>query len=429
MTTQVHDYKVVVFLMGATVLVMTLLIAYSFYYYERRRLEGLFQVQAGETQIRTILDTVAEGIITTDHQGRIESQNPAATKIFGYASGEFVDDNINMLIPGLSVSKLDICVQCILVSGEKYASDCAVEFDGQHQDGAVFPIEITVSEMVLVGTRHFIICVRDITLRERARQEQREYSKILEWQVENRTVSLREALAITEKASNAKSQFLSRMSHELRTPMNAILGFGQMLEMDVEDFNEIQKSNVKEILDAGHHLLKLIDEVLDLAKIESGQLDISMNNVHVDDLLRQCLTLIGSQAAGRHLELRNNTKGKGYVVNADFVRLKQVLLNLLSNAVKYNLEHGCITIDCNVVGKHHLRISISDTGNGLSEEEISKLFSPFERLNAANNVEGTGIGLAISKHLIELMGGVIGIDSALGKGSVFWIELALSNKT
>ena len=236
---------------------------------------------------------------------------------------------------------------------------------------------------------------------------------------------LKKRVERAENESKAKSEFLSRMSHELRTPMNAILGFGQILEMQSDGFNEIQRSNINEILQAGHHLLGLINEVLDMARIESGRMEVVIEKTIISDVLQQSLALIQSQAKAHHIEIIDCLSNKGHIVLADSMRLKQVFVNVLSNAVKYNIEEGCITLSSDVVDEHHVRICITDTGKGLTEDEISKLFTSFERLNSSNNVEGTGIGLVISKHLVELMGGGIGVDSVPGEGSVFWLELPL----
>ena len=252
------------------------------------------------------------------------------------------------------------------------------------------------------------------------------YQLHLEELVANRTMELTTALDEAERANIAKSDFLSRMSHELRTPLNAILGFGQMLELDADGFNLTQKGNVLEILEAGSHLLSLINEVLDLSKIESGNMPFTIESISVDDPLKQCLALIQPQVEKHQLTIIDNISCNGYIVDADFIRLKQVFLNLLSNATKYNSLKGCITIDSQIIDEKRLRIMITDQGAGLTGNEIAKLFQPFERLNNVNNVEGTGIGLVITKHLVELMGGALGVHSTPGQGSTFWVEFTLS---
>ncbi len=229
-----------------------------------------------------------------------------------------------------------------------------------------------------------------------------------------------------ERANAAKSEFLSRMSHELRTPMNAILGFAQMLKLDADGFNQTQRGNITEILDAGHHLLYLINELLDLTRIETGKLDISMEMVQLDDVLLQSITLINPQAKTRHLDIIDNISGNEYFVQADFTRLKQVMINLLSNAVKYNRDHGQVILEATIVDEKRLRIYVIDNGKGLTTDEIAQLFTSFVRLDVINNVEGTGIGLVITKHLVELMGGTINVESKPGKGCKFWVEFNLA---
>lgn len=226
-----------------------------------------------------------------------------------------------------------------------------------------------------------------------------------------------------ERSNRAKSEFLSSMSHELRTPMNAILGFGQLLELDQDSLNPEQQANVAEILAAGQHLLNLINEVLDLAKIESGNLSISMEQVHIDDLLRESIALVRNMAQKRHITFQDKISGQHLVVHADSSRLKQVLVNLLSNAVKYNKIDGQVRLSSKVTDGRRLRLIVEDSGSGMTEKEVGKLFTPFVRLGNHEGVEGTGIGLVVAKSLTELMGGDIGVRSIPGAGSAFWIEL------
>ena len=228
-----------------------------------------------------------------------------------------------------------------------------------------------------------------------------------------------------EKADKAKSEFLSNMSHELRTPLNAILGFGQIIEMDTDQLNESNRINLKEIMNAGHHLLSLINEVLDLATIESGKLKLIMEDVSVSSLIEYCVSLISHQAETRQIEIIDNISCKNYHIYADEIRFKQVLLNLLSNAIKYNKDKGKVILDTKIIDNKYLRIYVTDTGDGLNKEQMKKLFIPFERLAANDSTQGTGIGLVITKNLIELMSGSIGVDSEPGKGCRFWIQLKL----
>jgi PAS domain S-box-containing protein len=223
-------------------------------------------------------------------------------------------------------------------------------------------------------------------------------------------------------ANRAKSEFLSSMSHELRTPLNAILGFGQLLEIDA-DLNDEQQDNTQEILKASRHLLTLINEVLDLAKIEAGKLDLSPESIPVDELLEETLTLVRHMAQARGISLR--TEGTdGLRVMADWTRLKQAVLNLISNAIKYNRAQGEVLISATQHGESWVDIRVSDTGPGIEPSRITELFQPFNRLGAElSHIEGTGIGLALTQRLAELMGGSVGVESQVNQGSTFWLRL------
>ena len=235
---------------------------------------------------------------------------------------------------------------------------------------------------------------------------------------------LNEAIAVAEKASLAKSDFLSSMSHELRTPLNAILGFAQLLESGSPPPTPSEKRSIEQILKAGWYLLDLINEILDLALIESGKLPLSLEPISLTEVVRECQVMIGPQAQKRGIRLRFPQGEVPIFVNADRTRVKQVLINLLSNAIKYNKVSGTVDVDYAASTPGRIRVRVKDTGEGLTPNKMTQLFRPFDRLGKETGVEeGTGIGLMVSKQLVELMGGVIGVESTLGKGSVFWIEL------
>jgi CheY-like chemotaxis protein/nitrogen-specific signal transduction histidine kinase len=230
-------------------------------------------------------------------------------------------------------------------------------------------------------------------------------------------------------ASRAKSEFLSRMSHELRTPLNAILGFAQLLEMD--SLNTDQHESVEQILKAGRHLLDLINEVLDIARIEAGRLVVSIESVSVKEVIQEGLDLVAPLAVARDIQLKVEAAGiSDRFIFVDRQRLKQVLLNLLSNAVKYNRPGGSVALSYAEVQGGRLRINVSDTGPGIPPDRLGQLFTPFERLGAEQTgVEGTGLGLALSKRLVEAMRGTLGVQSTVGQGSTFWMEFPLSEST
>lgn len=247
--------------------------------------------------------------------------------------------------------------------------------------------------------------------------------------IENALIAAKET---AEQASQTKSQFLSSMSHELRTPMNAILGYGELLKEDLAipitemepDYIDDMQQYVTNILQAGWHLLELINKVLDLTRIEAGKLEVTIASVDIIDLLKDCLNLIKPLAEKRNITIYNTTEALSptYVL-VDKARLKQVIINLLSNAIKYNSEAGSIHVVLERLETHQIRLNITDTGKGLTVEQQSKIFEPFTRLENVNLIEGTGIGLTITKRLLEMMDGSIGVESEVNKGSTFWIDI------
>jgi CheY-like chemotaxis protein/nitrogen-specific signal transduction histidine kinase len=237
----------------------------------------------------------------------------------------------------------------------------------------------------------------------------------------------RSRMAKAERANQAKSEFLSRMSHELRTPLHAIIAFSDLILYEKELDPKLEK-HIQHINKAGDHLLELVDDVLDLAKIESGRFSLSVKPIKLHEVLEECYSLIKPTAEDAEIKLSFDTQ-VNYVVNASHTSLKQALLNLLSNAVKYNKQHGIVTVTYEVKDNKRLRINVIDTGKGLSTEQQKQLFMPFERIGAEfTKVKGTGIGLTITQQLVNMMGGTVGEESTIGKGSKFWIELPLSDE-
>ncbi|MCR4378193.1 MAG: PAS domain S-box protein [Rhodospirillales bacterium] len=373
--------------------------------------ESQREIQQRELRFQSIINNSAEGIITLSREGLIETFNPSAEAIFGYAETEVVGKNISMLMPQEERAAHDEYLHHSKLHAPRIINR-ARDLFGLRKNGARFPLELNVSPMELNGEQKFIGIMRDIS-------ERKEF--------ENR---INAARVEAEQANLAKSQFLSSMSHELRTPLNAVMGFGQLLELDHDHpLTEAQKKSVSQILKGGKHLLELIDQVLNLAKIESGKMTLSMETVDVTTQLMDAVAMARTMADKRNIHIEYDIPEEGTTfVRADVTRLHQVLLNLLSNATKYNYEGGAISLKCKVKGDV-CRFEVKDNGPGIPAHMHDKVFAPFNRLGAeGSTVEGTGIGLTITKELVLLMHGEIGFVSEQGDGAMFWFELPLASE-
>ncbi len=359
-----------------------------------------------------ILDNAVSGVITMDETAHVVSFNRAAERLFGYTADEVIGENIKILMPESYSVHHDQYVGNYLTTGEAKIIGFGREVDGRRKDGVVFPMDLGISELDVDGIRMFTGTVIDITDHKAAE------------------IDLRRAKEEAEEANRAKSDFLSSMSHELRTPLNAILGFAQVLETDTDyPLTETQTAQIRIILQSGDHLLSLINDVLDLAQIESGIFSLNIKIQNPESIVRECVSIAS------HLSIQSGIKVFDRVVpwnlpeiNIDSTRFRQVLLNLLSNAIKYNGENGSVTMLVEQPQIGHIRFSVADTGRGIALENQDELFQPFSRLDMeVSDIPGTGIGLSITKQLVERMGGRIGFESALGLGSTFWLEFPIAS--
>jgi PAS domain S-box-containing protein len=352
---------------------------------------------------RSLIEASLDPLVTISAEGKITDVNTATEQVTGVVRADLVGSDFAVYFTDPAQAREGY--QQVFAKG--FVTDYPLAI--RHTSGKI--IDVLYNASVYRDDAGKVLGVfaaaRDVTERKKAE------------------VALVGARESAERANHAKSAFLSSMSHELRTPMNAILGFSQMLEYDGA-LNEDQQDNVNEILKGGRHLLELINEVLDLAKIESGRIDLSIEAVELSTLVEDCHQMILPLAAARKIGLSMMVH-KDTAVQADRIRLKQVLLNLLSNAIKYNRHGGEIRLGLQAIANGWLRISVSDDGCGIAPEHMEQLFQPFTRINASHSdIEGTGIGLTISRRLVELMGGKVGVDSQAGLGSTFWIELPLA---
>jgi PAS domain S-box-containing protein len=373
-----------------------------------------------EERLAVTLDSIDDAVIATDAEGRVTLLNPLAERLTGWKRTESIGrpvEDIFHIINAETRQRHPIPVRETLAHGTTLGlanhTIVIARDDCSECDIADSCAPIRSRDGRVVGA---VLVFRDVTERKR-----------LDNALHKKNAELERARAIADKANLAKSDFLSSMSHELRTPLSAILGFAQLIDSGAPGPTPGQKRSLDQILKAGWYLLDLINEILDLALIESGKLSLSMEPVSLTSVMLECAAMIEPQAQKREISVTFPRFDAPCFVKADRTRLKQVLINLLTNAIKYNATGGTVIVDCIETRAQRLRISVKDAGAGLTPQQLAQLFQPFNRLGQeANAEEGTGIGLVMAKRLVELMGGVIGVESTVGQGSLFWIELNLT---
>ena len=377
-------------------------------------------MQGSEARYRAMVEWSPDAIVV-HRDGKIIYANPATATMFGAKSpqellGRPLMDSVHPDYRAVVQAR----VKNVTRLGN--ATSPVIEEVLLKLDGTPIDVEVQNIATVFDDAPAIQVTMRNITERRQGETER----QLLTAALQEKNKELSTARQVADKANQAKTDFLSSMSHELRTPLSAILGFAQLIESGTPAPTPSQKRSIGQILQAGWYLLDLINEILDLALIESGKLSLSMEPTALDSVLRECEAMIGPLADTRGIRVSFSARDTAYSVNADHRRMKQVLVNLLSNAIKYNKVGGTVSVICVAVAPQRIRISVKDSGNGLTQNKIAQLFQPFNRLGReASTEEGTGIGLVMTKRLVEMMGGEIGVQSTVGTGSVFWVEMNL----
>jgi PAS domain S-box-containing protein len=403
----------------------------------RKRAEEAL-LKAGALQ-SAIFNSANFSSIATDAKGVIQIFNVGAERMLGYTAAEVMNkitpadiSDPQELIARAKALSVELATpitpgfEALVFKASREIEDI-YELTYIRKDGSRFPAVVSVTALrdaqdIIIG---YLLIGTDNTARQLVEAERAQLGQALQ----DKNAELESAKFVAEKANLAKSEFLSNMSHELRTPLSAILGFAQLMESGSPSPTASQKRSIDQILQGGWYLLELINEILDLALIESGKLSLSLEPILLAEVLRECQDMIEPQAQKRGISVSFPHFDVPYFVNADRTRMKQVFINLLSNAIKYNKVGGSVVVQYVASTSERIRICVRDSGEGLTADKMSQLFQPFNRLGQeASGEEGTGIGLVTTKRLIELMGGSIGAESTVGTGSVFWIELNLSTE-
>ncbi len=358
-----------------------------------------------EQRLRVLVSTAVDGVIIIDATGRVQDYNPACERLFGYRPDEVIGNNVKMLMPSHYADEHDQYLRRYRSTGVKRVIGIGREVEGRRKDGSVFPMELSVGEAFTGSRPVYVGIIRDIT-RRKANEKK-----------------LRIAKEQAESANRAKSMFLANMSHEIRTPMNAVLGYTQLLETDPQ-LPQRYRHPLKAISTAGHHLIGLIDDILDLSKIEQGAMELHLRDFDVGDLVEDVARIFGMRCEQKGLAWRLDTRLGDCAVHGDDRKLRQVLINLLGNAVKFT-DRGEVRLEVEQNGAR-FGFHVEDTGPGISEDARAGIFEPFQQAEEGRSKGGSGLGLSITQRQIRLMGGDLKLDSATGEGSRFSFELVLS---
>jgi signal transduction histidine kinase/CheY-like chemotaxis protein len=407
--------------------------------------DGIIEGRRQETLLKTgalqnaILTSANFSSIATDAKGVIQIFNVGAERMLGYTAAEVLNkitpadiSDPQELIARAKALSVELATpitpgfEALVFKASREIEDI-YELTYIRKDGSRFPAVVSVTALrdaqdVIIG---YLLIGTDNTARQLVEAER----ALLDQALQDKNAELESAKFLAEKANHAKSDFLSSMSHELRTPLSAILGFAQLMESGSPSPTASQKRSIDQILHAGWYLLELINEILDLAVIESGKLSLSLEPISLADVMNECQAMVEPQAQKRGISVAFPQFDIPYFVNADRTRVKQIFINLLSNAIKYNRERGTVEVEYTTSTPGRIRVCVKDTGDGLTGDQLAQLFQPFNRLGREGSAEeGTGIGLVMTKRLIEMMGGIIGAESTVGTGSVFWVELDLTSE-
>ncbi|HEU5462919.1 MAG TPA: PAS domain S-box protein, partial [Candidatus Binatia bacterium] len=360
-------------------------------------------VAEAAAHVKAIVDTAVDGILTIDEGGAIETFNPAAEKIFGYGANDVIGRHIHLLMPDLGIGAAEGAPP---TNGARPVFGSGSETRGRRRNGSEFPVDVGISETIMGDSRFYTALVRDATARKEAEQ------------------ALVQAKNAADAANRAKSEFLANMSHEIRNPMTGIMGYADILLERLSDPGAIEC--VRTIKDSGHYLLQIINDLLDLAKIEAQGLQLDKQEIHLPTFLSDVYTLMEGAARAKGLPLSLRYDGViPYEIESDPKRLRQILINLLGNAIKFT-DHGGVELAVHFnPAQGELQFDVTDSGIGMTPEQQQNLFQPFAQGDSSmtKTYGGTGLGLAITKRLVEALNGYIAVDSVAARGSTFHVTL------